>query len=94
MNGHSNSSYYADYSDEEAYYAAMDAFYQYEVREWNVECECGHRETATQKELELRGWHLSKTEYCPACVKQIAALGYSAKQYEMGISKAAAKVGV
>lgn len=80
MNGHSD----GYYTDIDVYDAEMNAWYEYEFKEYFVQCECGASETATQKNLEAFGWHLSKTEYCPKCAAQIRALGMTPKEYELG----------
>lgn len=66
----------------DAYDHDMNKWYEYEFKEYFVQCECGATETATQKNLEAFGWHLSKTEYCPKCSAQIRALKMTPEQYE------------
>jgi hypothetical protein len=51
------------------YDAAMNAWYEYEFREWDVECTvCGSSDHDTQMLLEKKGWKLTQYgEFCPKC---------------------------
>lgn len=53
------------------YDAEMNRWYEYEFREWEVDClVCLNADCDTQKELERKGWELTQHgEYCPDCAK-------------------------
>ena len=53
------------------YDAEMNAWYEYEFREWEVDClVCLNADCDTQKELERKGWELTQHgEYCPDCAR-------------------------
>lgn len=55
----------------EDYYDAMNRWYEYEFREWKVDClVCLNADCDTQIELERKGWELTQHgEYCPDCAK-------------------------